>query len=119
MSLPGGRQHSRSSLCDAAKRCPPTALQENRACLASPFANTQGRKQHREISVNISPQWASDSSAIQSQDLEHSSDARADAAPKDEGDVNGEAFRRRYERIAKAAYRRAQQRAFAPGGEVE
>jgi hypothetical protein len=69
--------------------------------------------------VNISPQRANDSSAIQSQDLEHSSDARVDAAPKNERDVNGEASRRRYERIAKAAYQRAQQRAFAPGGEVD
>jgi hypothetical protein len=61
-------------------------------------------------------------SAIQSQDLEHSSDARSAAGSSLEGDesnVRSEGARRRYECIAEAAYRRAERRAFAPGGEVD
>ena len=61
-------------------------------------------------------------SPIQSQDLEHSPDARrADEAPTatDPTAAHAQTARRRYERIAKAAYRRAEQRGFAPGGEID
>ena len=57
---------------------------------------------------------------IQSQDLEHCTNTRTstDAASKDSvADVK--AARRRYERIAEAAYRRAARRGFAPGGELD
>jgi len=58
--------------------------------------------------------------SIKSQDLEHSPNTRtsADAASKDSV-TDVEAARRRYERIAEAAYRRAEQRGFVPGGELD
>ena len=55
-------------------------------------------------------------SSIQSQDLEHSPDARTPPAVT-AADI--ERAQRRYERIAEAAYRRAERRGFAPGGEVD
>lgn len=53
--------------------------------------------------------WSPETARIQSQDLENTAEAR----------VGKETARRRYERIAEAAYRRAEQRHFRPGGEVE
>jgi membrane protein len=55
-------------------------------------------------------------SPIQSQDLEHSPDARVPPAVTA---ARTEKAQRRYERIAEAAYRRAERRGFAFGGEVD
>jgi hypothetical protein len=55
-------------------------------------------------------------SPIQSQDLEHSPDARTRPAVTA---TDTERAQRRYERIAEAAYRRAERRGFASGSEVD
>jgi Protein of unknown function (DUF2934) len=57
---------------------------------------------------------------IQSQDLEHSPNARTSTdAAREDSVADVEAARRRYERIAEVAYRRAERRGFAPGGELD
>ena len=57
---------------------------------------------------------------IQSQDLEHSPNTRTSIdAASEESVADVEAARRRYERIAEAAYRRAERRGFAPGRELD
>jgi Protein of unknown function (DUF2934) len=57
---------------------------------------------------------------IQSQDLEHSPNTRTSTDAASKGSVaDVEAARRRYERIAEAAYRRAARRGFTPGGELD
>lgn len=57
-------------------------------------------------------------SGIQSQDVEQSENARL-LPEQAEGISAEEMARRRYERVAKEAYRRAEQRGFQPGGEVD
>jgi hypothetical protein len=57
-------------------------------------------------------------SSIQSQDLEHSPDARTPPT-KDVTAAHTRTAKRRYERIAEAAYRRAERRGFASGAEVD
>jgi len=57
---------------------------------------------------------------IQSQDLEHSPNTRTSTdAAREDSVADVEAARWRYERIAEAAYRRAERRGFAPGGELD
>lgn len=57
---------------------------------------------------------------IQSEDLEHSPNTWTSIdAPSQDSAADVQAARRRYERIAEAAYRRAEQRGFAPGGELD
>jgi hypothetical protein len=57
---------------------------------------------------------------IQSQDLEHAPNTRTSTAAANEDPITDvEAARRRYQRIAEAAYRRAERRGFAPGGELD
>ena len=57
---------------------------------------------------------------IQSQDLEHTQNTRTSTEARGENPADDvEAARRRYERIAETAYRRAERRGFAVGGELD